>query len=56
MTDEFREELRAWLEANSTTRPPDRGAISIMTELRDSPEFIAAARRKQGEILSLIPT
>ena len=50
MTDEFREELRAWLEANSTTRPPDRGAISIMTELRDSPEFIAEARRKQGEL------
>lgn len=50
MTDEFREELRAWLEANSTTRPPDRGAISIMTELRDSPEFIAEARRKQAEL------
>jgi hypothetical protein len=37
VTDEFREGLSAWLEANSTPRAPDRGAISIMTELRDSP-------------------
>ena len=48
--DAFRAELRAWLEANGTRRPPDRGAISIMAELRDDPPFIAEARRWQRKL------
>ena len=50
MTETFRAELRAWLEAKGTRRAADRGTISVMAELRDGQEFIASAKRWQREL------
>ena len=48
--EDFRAELRTWLEANATKRERVGGSISIMAELRDDPEFIADAKRWQRNL------